>query len=58
MKCNEQRCRCRRGAGSTQGNMNGRVPVEPPRDYWPEHDRAPLSTFVSERNRTASMWRL
>jgi hypothetical protein len=38
--------------------MTGRLTREPVRNYWPEHDMTPKSDFISERNRTAEMWKL
>lgn len=40
------------------GSLTGRVTREPVRNYWPDHDMTPRTDFISERNRTALMWRL
>ena len=41
-----------------RGSLTGRVAREPERNYWPDHDMTPRTDFISERNRTALMWRL
>lgn len=41
-----------------QGSLTGRPTREPVRNWWPTHDMTPRSDFVSERHRTALMWKL
>ncbi len=38
--------------------MTGRLTTFPTRNFWPHHNLAPRTDFISERNRTALMWRL
>jgi hypothetical protein len=57
MACSSEKCSCSRRSDAG-GSMTGRTPRIPPRDYWPNHDRAPLTDFVSERHKTATMWKL
>lgn len=51
-------CGCTASAGLGPGGMTGRVNVPPRRNFWPGHNLAPRTDFISERNRTALMWRL
>lgn len=49
---------CSSTATGVRGSLTGRVTREPVRNYWPDHDMTPRTDFISERNRTALMWRL
>lgn len=46
------------GGDSSSAGTAGRVNQDPPRNYWPDHDQAPVTNFVSARNRVALMWKL
>lgn len=49
---------CSTSTRGAQGSLTGRVTREPVRNYWPDHDLSPRTDFISERNRTALMWKL
>ena len=49
---------CDSTSRQASGSLTGRVTREPVRNYWPDHDMTPRTDFISERNRTALMWRL
>lgn len=51
-------CGCQDGGSRAAGGMTGRLTTFPTRNFWPLHDLAPRTDFISERNRTSLMWRL
>lgn len=51
-------CGCSSATAGIQGGMTGRLTRRPVRNWWPEHDMTPRTDFISERNRTALMWKL
>lgn len=52
-------CGCTNTTGpGAPGGMTGRPTLYPRRNFWPSHPMAPRTDFISERNRTALMWRL
>lgn len=51
-------CGCSSSAHEAPGSLTGRLTREPVRNYWPDHDMEPRTDFISERHRTALMWKL
>lgn len=51
-------CGCNGATSGAQGNMTGRTTTLPVRNWWPDHDMTPRTDFISERHRTALMWKL
>ncbi len=51
-------CGCSSSAREAPGSLTGRLTREPVRNYWPDHDMEPRTDFISERHRTALMWKL
>lgn len=51
-------CGCGNPARGAEGGLTGRLTREPVRNYWPSHDLSVRTDFISERNRTALMWKL